>query len=84
MSLRIKGLTIIEILIVISILAVLLGLGFVMSAPAREKARERVCANNLKQIFGAMALYVTDHPESAIAGLGDIPDVRTVELLPYS
>jgi prepilin-type N-terminal cleavage/methylation domain-containing protein len=81
-----KGLTLIEVLVVIVIVAILGAIGFGVAAPARESARQRACISNLKQIYLAVNLYTSDHPEAAripqtslaVPGLG-----CTTPLLPY-
>ncbi len=56
------GLSLTEILVVVAILAILAGLGFSVSAPARESTRQSTCISNLKQIYTAWALYSADWP----------------------
>ena len=55
-----RGLTLIEILVVIAIIALLASLIYVVLAPAREAGRRTVCLNNLKQIGQAIVLYRQD------------------------
>lgn len=52
-----RGLTLIELVVVCAIIAVLVGIVFVVTAPVRERARLTVCINNLKQIGLAYQLY---------------------------
>lgn len=58
------GLTPIELLIVITILAILAALLFPVFARAREKARQTSCLSNLKQLGLAIQMYVTDSDEA--------------------
>src|SRR5271169_449380 len=61
MKARRRGLTLVEILVVIAVIGVLLA----MLLPALEKAREQAntvrCANNLSQIGLALLLYAQDN-----------------------
>lgn len=56
-----QAFTLVELLVVTGIFAVLAAIGFSLSAPAREKARQAKCISNLKQIYQAVALYSSDH-----------------------
>ena len=55
------GLTLIELVIVCAIIAVLAGIVWVVMAHAREKARQVVCMNNLKQVWVALENYRNDY-----------------------
>ena len=55
-----KGLTLIELMVVCAIIAVLVGIVWVVMAPAREKARQAVCISNLTQIGHAFRMYRDD------------------------
>ena len=58
---RARGLTLIEIITVCAILAILAAVGFSMSAPAREAAKQRACVKQLEQIFVGLSLYAADN-----------------------
>jgi len=58
--LRLHALTLIELVIVCAIIAVLVGIVWVVMAPAREKARQAVCISNLNQIGHAFRMYRDD------------------------
>src|SRR5438552_2488249 len=55
------GFTFIELMCVISIIAILAAILFPVFAQAREKARQTTCASNLQQLAIAMNLYAQDH-----------------------
>lgn len=55
-----KGLTLVELLIVIAIVALLAGIAYSVLAPIRERARQTACMSNLKQIGIALHLYAHD------------------------
>ncbi len=57
------GFTLIELLVVVAIIAILAAILFPVFAQAREKARQTVCASNLKQITTAALLYAQDYDE---------------------
>jgi len=63
---RINAFTIIELLVVISIIALLVSLLLPALASAREAGRTLRCLSNLKQIALAEAAYAGDHDEYAL------------------
>lgn len=58
---RTKGFTLVELLGVISVIAILAAILFPVFARAREKARTATCANNLVNIGLALQIYATEH-----------------------
>ncbi|NCO35895.1 MAG: hypothetical protein AUJ92_21800 [Armatimonadetes bacterium CG2_30_59_28] len=54
------GFTLIELLVVIGIIVVLAGIIFPVFSKAREKGRSVKCQSNLKQIGGALEMYIAD------------------------
>jgi len=82
---RRKGLTLMELLIVIGIIAVLAGILYVALAPARNKARLTHCINNFRQIYLAIEVYRQDwdgvDPDTAatFADLSLPPKIWTLE-----
>ena len=59
-----KGLSLIECVVVIAIIAILAAILFPVFAQAREKARQASCLSNVKQLGTAIQLYVDDYDET--------------------
>ncbi|MDD2707316.1 MAG: prepilin-type N-terminal cleavage/methylation domain-containing protein [Verrucomicrobiae bacterium] len=55
------GFTLVELLITLAILAVLFSLLLTSISKAKDKARQIVCMNNLRQIGTALNIYATDN-----------------------
>ena len=80
-----RAFSLLEVLIVTAIIGILASIAFVASAPARERARQAVCASNLKQHYQAIQMYSADNPSAyRLPGtdLG-IPRPRLDVLAPY-
>ncbi len=68
-----QGFTLVETLTVIAIIAVVASVGFTLSAPSREKARQVVCGQQLRQLHAAVMMYSSDvGAAEEIPGLGEL------------
>jgi prepilin-type N-terminal cleavage/methylation domain-containing protein len=78
MKSRRPGFTFIELLCVITVIAILAAILFPVFAQAREKARSMSCASNLHQIAMALHLYAQDHN-----GRFPVEDNQFMPVMPY-
>lgn len=60
---RAHGFSLIELLVVISIIMLLLALLLPVFSQARESARAALCLNNQRQLFGMMVFYINDQKQ---------------------
>ncbi|MEW6356843.1 MAG: type II secretion system protein [Planctomycetota bacterium] len=58
-----RGFTLVEMLVVISIICILSSMLMPAVGKARERARRVYCMNNLRQIHNAVLMYVTDYDD---------------------
>jgi type II secretory pathway pseudopilin PulG len=56
-----SGLTLVELLVIVGIIAVLAGIGWVATEPVRQKALLEICRNNFRQIYLAVQQYREDY-----------------------
>ena len=57
-----RGFTLVEIMVVVAIVGILLALATPQMISARRRARTNICLANLKNIYGAKALWAMDNP----------------------
>jgi len=63
-----RGFTLGEMLVVIGIVSVVAAISFPAFASVRESGRETTCINNLRQVYGAISLYRSDHDGEGVYG----------------
>ena len=84
-----RGFTLLELLIVVTIIATLIGIGYPLSRSVMEKSREANCLNNLRSVGVALQTYIQEHgntlPELAAGRASKTEEVPVLEvvLLPY-
>ncbi|MCK6470209.1 MAG: type II secretion system GspH family protein [Planctomycetes bacterium] len=61
MTLRLRGFTLVEMLVVIGILALLAALLLPVLGRARAEGRRTACKSNLRQVYQAMQMYTNEH-----------------------
>lgn len=66
-----SGLTVLELLVVISIVLILAGLSFSALKAVRDQAKVTACIANLRHIYGGIAIYSQDHDNRVPSGYAD-------------
>ncbi len=74
------GFTVVEMLVVVSVLGVLASLLAIAVLRAKDSSKLGVCVNNLHQLSLAMALYTGDFKDTAPIGLVDVLGTPSVEI----
>jgi prepilin-type N-terminal cleavage/methylation domain-containing protein len=77
-----EGLTLVELLVVIGIIAVLVGILWVVFAPIRQRARLTHCINNFRQLYLALENYRHDWDGADIETAQTFDDLA-LPLSPY-
>ena len=68
-----RGFTLVELLVVISIIALLMAILIPALSRAREAAKSAVCKSHQKQLVLAASLWSADHDDYVVAGMWDVP-----------
>ena len=76
-KMRVKGFTLVEMMIVVAIIGLLAAIAIPNWVRARTRSQTNACINNLRQIFGATQQWALDYHQAASATV--TPD----EILPY-
>lgn len=72
-----KGLTLVELALVIGILLALLSIGMYSSSEITKWRKGREAAESLRAVYAAQRTYMADHPTAAMTSLTE------AELIPY-
>lgn len=78
-----KTFTLVELLVVISIIMILVSILLPMLSKAKEFSRETVCKNQQKQLHGGFFSYVGDYNEYMPTAYSDTTRYWTIQINPY-
>lgn len=73
--------TLVELMIVISIIAIVFAIAYPLLLNAKESGRQTACIGNLRQIHVALGLYSADYGNMNATGLATFPRGGTPHLL---
>ncbi|MEM4407421.1 MAG: type II secretion system protein [Candidatus Caldarchaeum sp.] len=73
---RSAGFTLTEVIVGLSVIAIIAAIVFTLQGPVRENARQIKCMNNLRQLYVALQHYAEDFPPPSL-GMG-IPRVPMI------
>jgi prepilin-type N-terminal cleavage/methylation domain-containing protein len=69
---RMKGFTLVELLVVVAIIAILAAILFPVLSSAQNRASRTTCLNNLHQINLATRMYAEDHNDALVLPVGGV------------
>ena len=78
---RVGGFTLVELLVVIGVIAVLIALLLPVLGRAREQARTIKCANNLRQIYGAIVMYTNENRQMLPVPNDFVPNMAPIAMV---